>query len=120
LNKPILNNSAVEKYRHDLEVIRNTAKQVVKDFDLFGIEITFSGNELTAYEELKTQIIPALTNLYKEKYSIFNALLYRIDVDENKLQEVLRDAPKTYHAEELARLILEREFIKTIYKKLYS
>jgi hypothetical protein len=27
----------IEKYRHDLEVIRNTALQVAKDFELYGI-----------------------------------------------------------------------------------
>ena len=45
----------IEKYRRDLEIIRLTAEQVIKDFQIFGFEIVFSGNEYTAYEELKTQ-----------------------------------------------------------------
>ncbi|MBK7970619.1 MAG: hypothetical protein IPK08_17750 [Bacteroidetes bacterium] len=30
-----------ELYRHDLEIVRNTAAQVIKDFGLAGIEIAF-------------------------------------------------------------------------------
>ena len=119
MNNPAPGNTAIEKYRHDLEVIRNTALQVIKDFELLGIEITFSGNEHSAYEELKAQIIPALTNLYKEKYSTFNELLYRIDVNENKVQQILRNSSKENQAEELSKLVLEREFIKVLLKKLY-
>ncbi|HKR04502.1 MAG TPA: hypothetical protein VJY62_07685, partial [Bacteroidia bacterium] len=104
MNNPAPGNTAIEKYRHDLEVIRNTALQVIKDFELLGIEITFSGNEHSAYEELKAQIIPALTNLYKEKYSTFNELLYRIDVNENKVQQILRNSSKENQAEELSKL----------------
>jgi hypothetical protein len=120
LNNPALSNTAIEKYRHDLEVIRNTALQVIKDFELLGIEITFSGNEHSAYEELKAQIIPALTMLYKEKNSAFNALLYRIDVNENKVQKILLNSSKENQAEELSKLVLEREFIKVLFKKLYK
>lgn len=120
LNSPTLSNSTIEKYRHNLEVIRNTASQIIKDFELFGIEIAFSGNEQSAYEELKTQIILVISNLYNENYPTFNALLYRIDVDEKKVQEVLRDSSKENQAELLSQLILEREFIKVLFKKLYK
>lgn len=119
MNNPLPGNTAIEKYRHDLEVIRHTALQVIKDFELSGIEITFSGNEHAAYEELKAQIIPALTNLYKEKHSAFNALLYRIDVNENKVQQILRNSSGENQAEELSKLVLERKFIKVLFKKLY-
>jgi len=119
LSKPEINNSTIEKYRHDLEIIRNTASQIIKDFELFGIEITFSGNEHTAYEELKSQIIPVLSALYKNNYSNFNSLLYRVDVNEIKVLEILRNSVKEEQPEQLAKLILEREFIKVLFKKLY-
>ena len=80
----------------------------------------FSGNEQVAYEELKSQIIPVLNNLYKNNYSLFNSLLYRIDVDEKKVQQVLLNVSKEHQAEELSKLILEREFIKAMFKKLYK
>lgn len=120
MSKPVIDTSSVERYRHDFELIRNTASQIIRDFELFGIEITFSGNEQTAYDELKLQIVPILSALYKNDYSKFNSLLYRIDVDENKVSEVLRNTVKEEQAEQLSHLILERELIKAIFKKLYK
>lgn len=56
-----------ELYRHDLEIVRNTAAQVIKDFGLAGIEIAFSGNPQTAYQELLQQVTPGLELLYKNR-----------------------------------------------------
>jgi uncharacterized pyridoxamine 5'-phosphate oxidase family protein len=119
LNNPESNNLTIEKYRHDLEVVRNTAAQIIKDFNLFGIEITFSGNEFSAYEELKKQIIPALKNLYKDNHAAFFSLLYRIDVNEKKVQQVLNNSRDDELPEQLSKLILEREFKKALFKKFY-
>lgn len=112
-------NLQIEKYRHDLEVIRNTVNQIVKDFDLFGIEIIISQNEQTAYEELKTQLVPVLSSLYKNKPSVFKALLYRIDVSEKKILEVLNNMGLELQPELLANLVIEREFMKVLFRKLY-
>lgn len=115
-----MENHQLEKYRHDLEVIRNTAKQIIKDFELFGNEITFSGNEQTAYEELKEQIVPILAELSKNETGKFQSLLYRIDVDEKKVLETLSNPSEKLRAEHLANLVIEREFVKAIFRKLYS
>ena len=120
MEKPIANNFQVEKYRHDLEVIHNTAKQIIKDFELFGIEISFSGNEQTAYSELKEQLIPVLSKLYKNKPSVFNSLLYRIDVSEKKLNAILNNFSADERSGQLANLIIEREFMKVLTKKFFS
>lgn len=113
-----MGNDEIEKYRHDLEVIRNTAKQVIKDFGLYGIEIIFSGNELTAYDELKQQLVPALAKLYQS--GTFTALLYRIDVDEKKVNEIMNNTAAENKASQLASLVIEREFIKVLLRKLYQ
>ena len=115
-----MENSQIEKYRHDLEVIRDTARQIIKDFELFGIEITFSGNEQTAYQELKEQIIPALRKLYNYETSSFMSLLYRIDADEKKVNEILNSSTEKNKAEQLADIVIEREFMKVLLRKLYS
>jgi hypothetical protein len=43
------------KYRADLEVVRDTANQVIKDFGLSGVEISFSGFAEKAYTELQSR-----------------------------------------------------------------
>ena len=109
-----------EKYRHDLEVIRNTANQVIKDFGISGIEITFSGNHSTAYQELLTQVLPALRQLYKERKDVFMSLLYRIDVEEQKVKQLSEKESSVDFFIKLTELVIEREFTKVLIRKIYS
>lgn len=120
MTKPELTNSQIEIYRHDLEIIRNTAHQLIKDLALFGIELVFNGKHENAYEELKEQLTPIIDDLQQYKPSVFRALLYRIDVDEKKVNQVIRNSNGKYRAELLSNLILEKEFMKTLYRKLFS
>lgn len=41
-----------EKYRYDVEIIRGTAEQIIRDFNIDGFEIIFSGNPHNAFKEL--------------------------------------------------------------------
>jgi hypothetical protein len=109
-----------EKYRHDLEVVRNTARQVISDFQLAGVEIDFSGNPESAYRELVTQVTPALEMLYKKQRQTFMNLLYRIDVEEHKVNRLMKSTSGSSFFEGLADLVVEREFIKVLIRKLYS
>jgi hypothetical protein len=96
-----------EKYRHDLEVVRNTGAQVIKDFGMFGVDISFSGNPETAYRELLHQ-------------TSFMALLYRIDVSEKKVNELIGIEKKPAFFAKLAEVVVEREFMKVLIRKLFS
>lgn len=110
----------IEKYRHDLEIIRMTAEQVKKDFAFHQIEITFSGNEMTAYDELKTQLTPLLTKLLTENRAKLMQLLYRVDIPERDWKKVLALENKDEQAEKLSSIILEREFMKAMTRKFFS
>ena len=109
-----------EKYRHDLEVIRNTGAQMIKDFGMFGVEINFSGNPETAYRELLDQTEPALARLYNDNRTSFMALLYRIDVSEKKVNELMEIEKKPAFFAKLAEVVVEREFMKVLIRKLFS
>lgn len=109
-----------EKYRHDLEVVRNTAFQVIKDFDMAGAQINFSGNPQTAYEELLEQVTPAIAHIYKKNQDTFRALLYRIDVDEKKFKLLEKSEKGESFYRKLAEAIIEREFIKVLIRKLFT
>ena len=109
-----------DQYRHDLEVVRNTATQVIKDFGMAGVEIHFSGNAEIAYNELLEQALPALKGLYQQNPGSFMALLYRIDVDELKVKRLSESFSGSDFFAQLASLVIEREFIKVLIRKLYS
>jgi hypothetical protein len=110
----------IEHYRRDLEIIRLTADQLIRDFQIFGKEINFSGNELTAYDELKNQVAPFLFELYQNQSTTFQALLYRIDISEKKFRVLLDESSKSNFAEKLAELVIQREFQKVLTKKYFS
>lgn len=111
--------SDLAHYRHDLEVVRMTAEQVKKDFSFHNMEITFSGNEQTAYAELKAQLTPLLAALFEKNRPRLMQLLYRIDVPERDWKKVLA-LNENEQPSKLSEIILEREFIKALTKKLYS
>lgn len=109
-----------EKYRHDLEIIRETAAQVIRDFSIHKFEVTFSGNEFTAYGELVAQLEPILSTMYKTNRSGFNALLYQIDISEQKFRNLMQNAPKEEFNAKLAEMIVQREFQKVLTRKFFS
>lgn len=109
-----------EKYRHDLEIIRETAAQVIRDFSIHKFEVTFSGNEYNAYEELVAQLKPILSEMYKMNRSGFNALLYQIDISEQKFRKLIQDSSSEDFSSRLAEMIVQREFQKVLTRKFFS
>ena len=110
-----VNKAQLEKYRHDLEVIRQTAMLLQKDLGVFGIEIRFSGSTLNAYEELKRQLVHVVSKLTMEQ---LYSLLYRIDVDESRYRLILDNEPVSEHHHLVTYLILEKELSKAVFRKL--
>lgn len=108
---------SVEKYRYDFEIVRLTAEQLIKDLQTFGIEIVFSGDPLSAYRELLNQIKPILRDLYKNQPSTFQALLYRIDINEKKYRQLSQGEN---FLDRLAEEIVQREFQKVLVRKYFS
>lgn len=110
-------NFSIETFRHNLEIIRETISQINKDLSIFDLDIVFSGNEQTAYREVKEQLIILFKELLNRDAEKVFALLYRIDVPENKVKEV--PASCTFE-EHIAELVLERELLKVVIRKFYS
>ena len=109
-----------EKYRQDLAIVRETALQVIRDFEFLNIDIIFSGNERAAFDELMSQITPALIRLYKENPSHFQQLLYRIDIPEKQFRELLASENHVNFPKKIAEMLIRREFQKVLTRKYYS
>jgi hypothetical protein len=102
----------LDKARKQEHIVRLTAEQLIKDFSLFGIEIHFSGNPGTAYEELFSQLTGQLQILLDTNYTRLKAILYQIDVNETRTKNAITEG--TVYHEYLAALILDREFTKVL------
>jgi hypothetical protein len=107
-----------EKYRRDLEIIRETVRQLKKDLGGEGNDFFLSGNEINAFQELKDQLIPVIENLSKGDKSVFNSLLYKIDIPEKDYMEALKR--ESDFPEVLAEFIIRREFQKVLTKRFFS
>lgn len=112
-----LNNLSV--YHKQVEIIRATAEQIIKDFEVFGEKIEFSGNAEAAYGELKSQILPIISRLISGNFEKFLSLLYRIDVSEKSVKEIFQDHPQKPE-ERISEMIIERELKKVIIRKYYK
>lgn len=107
-------------YRLDLLIIRETAKRVMDDFEVFGVDIIFSGNEQNAYQELTSQLVPVFEKLLKEDQQKLMRILQKIDISEQKLTQTRHKYPNARLAEIMSHLVVERELQKVITRKMFS
>ncbi len=65
--------------------------------------------------DLKEKLIEFINDLIQNDFQKLIIILYKIDVDENKLKKLLKDNPEKDTAETIAKMIIERvgEKIKT-------
>ncbi len=106
----------LEKYRHDLAFLRMMADQTIKDFDRFGYEVKFNENLPVSFNNYLEQLIELFSLWCKTDSNRLSSLLYSIDVPEHLLP------PRSGCADpkRAAEVILQRELIKVVMRKLYS
>lgn len=68
------------------------------------------------FEELSNYI----NELIVKDFEYLVSLLYRIDVDENKLRSILEDHPREDAADTIASLIIERQIQKIQSRKKFT
>ncbi|NJM16388.1 MAG: hypothetical protein HC896_14345 [Bacteroidales bacterium] len=97
----------LESLKNNEQIIKDTAAQIIKDFGMFGVEIQFSGDTATAYDELFNKLQPIINKLINEQGFKFKSLLYQIDVNSKKVF-----TSNVFHLDALTHEILQREFKK--------
>ncbi len=110
----------IELYKGRAEFIRQTAGQIIKDFGLFGLEITFSGNTDLAYQELYHQLDSIIAHLIENDFGRLYSLLYQIDVTERSIQTKKREYPHLTDSEILAELVIHRELTKVLTRNYFK
>jgi len=114
-------NNNLDKFINDKNIVLQTARQIIKDFGLFGLEITFSGEIPDAYNELHSQLTKHLDTLTLNSDERLFALLYHIDIDERFFKSdtgilIESESVNTY----LADLIIKRELTKVVLRIHFS
>lgn len=107
-------------YKTKFDLVKKVVLQVQKDFQLYDEKIEFSGNSESAYDELSQQIEPVMFRMLELNSARFFSLLYAIDVEEEKVKELLFGQSETDVSRELTHLILERELLKVASRHIYA
>lgn len=102
----------LEQYHSNTEIVHATARQISKDFAMFGMEISFSGNTSLAYIELMDQLTGHLHKLLQYDHEKLFALMYQIDISQVSISECLRSHSNPAHS--IADLIIRREMMKVL------
>ena len=99
------------------ELYNNLIKQLNKDFLYANIDLDFAEDILPS--SLKLMLHEIIYKLIQEKFMDYLNLLYIIDVSEKKVKQL--DGSDTLKlSEEVAFLILQREWQKVWFKNKYS
>jgi len=112
MTKSLVSKAEIEKSKLNEQIIKETAEQVLKDFAMFGIDIEFPQDLKFAYNELYDQLKIHIIHLLETHPEKLSALLYQIDLDENKMKHP--DVEPFHEHEWISELILEREFMKVL------
>lgn len=110
----------LEKHKDNTEIVHLTAKQISKDFAMFGIDISFSGNTALAYPELMLKLTDHILWLLQIDQKKLFSLMYQIDINQASVHECLHSHENP--ARSIADLIIRREMMKVLtvqyFKKL--
>ena len=115
-----MNLNDLSKYINRLDLIKDTANQIIKDFDMFGLEIKFSGNAYNAYEELFEQIEPHINKLISSNQSKFMGILYRIDLSDVQIKKAVEENTSEPFSAIVTDLIIKRELQKVVIRNHFK
>lgn len=115
-----MNLTKISQYFNRLDLIKDTANQIIKDFDMFSVEIKFSGNSGNAYEELFEQIEPHINKLINTNQNKFMGILYRIDVSEDQIKKAVNENASEPFPSIITDLIIKRELQKVVIRNHYK
>ena len=71
-------------------------------------------------EEFRLYLTNKISDLLDTKYNTLINILYRIDVDEEKLNELFSGKNREHIPGALANIIIERSLQKIIYRQMYK
>ena len=120
MDLPQVNNKNVSGFLNKEDVVRETAKQIMKDFGMFSVEITFSGDTGNAYRELHLQLVNQITLLLEHNYDLLLSVLYQIDITEKEIAKAERELPEYNQIEIIAHQIIVRDLKKVLLRQYFK
>ena len=120
MDLPQINRNNIQEHLNREEIILATIQQIMKDFGMFGLEITFSGNIEKAYEEIHAQLTQQVEGLFQINLSKLYAVLYQVDISNKAIENAQKIMPDLSLIEVVAHKIVERELQKVLMRRYFS
>ncbi|WP_340112930.1 hypothetical protein [Maribellus mangrovi] len=117
---PQVSNSNVEALLNKAEIVRQTAEQIMKDFGMFGVEISFSGDVHQAYGELHHQLVDQISRLIETNYDLLLSVLYQVDITEREMAKAQAELPQYTHIEVIAHQVIARDLKKVLLRRYFK
>ena len=102
------------------EDINGITNIISNEFSVSGINAVISPDDLETLEQLKEYLTKKISELMENNFDKLVNTLYRIDIDEDKLQLAFTDKNKKKLPEEIAALIIERQLQKIEMRRKYK
>ncbi len=93
---------------------------VSKNFEISDSDSLIPAGDFKTLEEFKSYLTDRLAFLLDNKYDALVNILYRIDVPEDKLNELFAKRNRDYIPAALANLIIERSIQKVRFRQKYK
>lgn len=120
MNLPVITTHNIAELFNKEEIVLDTIKQIQKDFDMYGIELHFTGEVAEAYNQMMQQLTPQLTRLLVSERSKLQSVLYRVDLSEKSLQKAIENTPDKTLPEVMAHEIIVRELKKVLTRHYFK
>ncbi len=117
---PQVNNNNVSSHLDRSDIVQETAEQIMKDFGMFGVEITFSGDTNRAYDELHQQLISQITLLIERNYDLLLSVLYQVDITEREIARAELELPHYNNIEIIAHQVIVRDLKKVLLRRYFK
>ncbi|MGM0620822.1 MAG: hypothetical protein ACQETJ_07250 [Bacteroidota bacterium] len=117
---PQVRNDNVNQFLNRAEIVSETARQIMKDFGMFGVEITFSGDVGNAYEELHRQLSEQITGLIQYNYDKLLSVLYQVDITDREIARAEQELPHYSHIEIIAHQVIVRDLKKVLLRRYFK
>ena len=117
---PDIRNDNVARFLDSAAVVQETAEQIMKDFAMFGITITFSGNTDQAYRELHEQLVDQIRHLLANDYQRLLSVLYQVDITQREITRAGLELPDYNEMEVLAHQIIVRDLKKVLTRRYFK
>lgn len=120
MDLPQVSNSNVSGLLNQAEIVQETAAQIMKDFGMFGVEITFSGDTNNAYNELHQQLIDQISLLLERNYELLLSVLYQVDITDREIAKATRELPHYNQVEIIAHQVIVRDLKKVLLRRYFK